>query len=380
MPDIDRRLSGGEVIDGRLVIHSLSGHERNHLFMNQGSEGFMDVSLVSGADSPSDSRGFALVDFDHDGFQDIALVNANAPLLNLFRNTLGGPRQSIDRKQATRPSRNFVALQFVGGSQAGSETNMSCRDGFGTVVDVTSQSMTWRREHRCGEGYGTQNSSTMIVGIGDAAAVESLRVTWPAGTIQEFENVPAGSLARLYEDARASESGSGLDLHEYVPVHETTDDALAYSSRPANPLFFSLDATRPSASVDGSKSTPLRMYMTMATWCTACKKSLPHLKRLRDTFSEDEMELWGLPIDEHDDLVALQEYAEVNDAPYQLVPTLNAQQRRRIEQTLRGNVPEGAVPVTIITDASARVLAVVPGVPTTSQLRKLLATHPPHSG
>ena len=46
------------------------------------------VLLFSGLDTPADSRGFVLWDYDHDGWQDIAVVNANEPLLNLYHNEI----------------------------------------------------------------------------------------------------------------------------------------------------------------------------------------------------------------------------------------------------------------------------------------------------
>ena len=70
------------------VVSSQSGNERNHLFMNQKDHELKDVSLISGLDSIADGRANAIWDFDRDGFQDIVLVNANNPLLQLFHNQL----------------------------------------------------------------------------------------------------------------------------------------------------------------------------------------------------------------------------------------------------------------------------------------------------
>ena len=84
---------------------AISGKERNHLWFNRGGEEFVEVSAVSGLDHVGDSRTWALIDFDRDGLQDVALVNANSPLLNLYRNRLG------DRA----PGR-MIAVRFVGGN------------------------------------------------------------------------------------------------------------------------------------------------------------------------------------------------------------------------------------------------------------------------
>lgn len=90
-PGIDSRLQAGDrIINGKLVVHSLSGNGRNRLFLDENSgEHFRDHSALAGLDSDSDSRGFALLDYDRDGWQDIALVNAHNPLSQLFDNELG---------------------------------------------------------------------------------------------------------------------------------------------------------------------------------------------------------------------------------------------------------------------------------------------------
>ena len=54
---------------------SFSGYERNHLFVNQDGKAFVDLSGVSGLDAVGDSRSFAVLDYNRDGWPDIGLVN-----------------------------------------------------------------------------------------------------------------------------------------------------------------------------------------------------------------------------------------------------------------------------------------------------------------
>ena len=65
---------------------SFSGKERNHLFQNAQGREFHDISGISGIDTPQDGRTFAVWDYDRDGWQDIALLNINTPVLSLYRN------------------------------------------------------------------------------------------------------------------------------------------------------------------------------------------------------------------------------------------------------------------------------------------------------
>ena len=91
---------------------SLSGFERNHLFLSTGGVKFADISGISGLDDPADGRCFGILDYDHDGWQDIALVNANAPMLELYRNRIGGQPATLANPAGGR----MVALRFVGGN------------------------------------------------------------------------------------------------------------------------------------------------------------------------------------------------------------------------------------------------------------------------
>ncbi len=67
------------------------------------------LSAISGLDSASDSSLFrALLDYDRDGWQDIALVNANEPLIELFHNDIA------ELPEADK--RGMIAIRFVGGN------------------------------------------------------------------------------------------------------------------------------------------------------------------------------------------------------------------------------------------------------------------------
>ena len=69
---------------------SFSGNERDHLYINVDGERFHDLAGVSGLDDPGDGRSFAVLDYDRDGWPDMAVVSANAPLFHPhFLNNIG---------------------------------------------------------------------------------------------------------------------------------------------------------------------------------------------------------------------------------------------------------------------------------------------------
>ena len=117
---------------------------------------FEDLSGITGLDDPGDGRSFALLDYDRDGWLDVALGGPGAPRLRLLRNGMG------DRARS-----GFVALRFVGGNKTPAPSKeWSARDGFGTAVELDlGEGDRIYREQQPESGYLAQHSSTMIVGI-----------------------------------------------------------------------------------------------------------------------------------------------------------------------------------------------------------------------
>lgn len=183
---------------------SFSGHERNHTFIQDVEGRFQEVSGVSGLDSVADGRAFGFLDFEHDGRPDIALVNANAPLLQLFSNQVGA-----------EDSGDFLALRFVGGNQGEKSGEWSSRDGYGLKVVAQSGALRRVREHRCGEGFAVQNSATMLLGFGDAAQVDQLEIRWPSGRVNRSGALATGQLVTIYENAEQSPTGETFVTQPY---------------------------------------------------------------------------------------------------------------------------------------------------------------------
>ncbi len=196
-PQIDARLSGVERQGDKVLVHSLNGNERNRYFANRKGRAFVDISGVSGLDNPADSRGFAVLDYDRDGWQDVALVNANQPLFNLYHNDM----------PAAGLSGGMIAVRFVGGNRTPSpSTEFACRDGYGARVKVDLGDTKLIREHRCGDGWSTQNSATMIIGIGSHTNITSITVQWPSGKTASARGIPEGTLLTVYENRADSPS------------------------------------------------------------------------------------------------------------------------------------------------------------------------------
>ena len=194
---------------------SWSGSERNHLFLGDRDSGdFTRVTGISGADDSGDSRGFALIDLDRDGFLDMALYSLSNPRVRLLRNRMGTRAASRDN--------GFLALRFVGGNDAASPTKeWSSREGLGARVVLTlSDGSRITREHHVEDGYMTQHSATMLVGIGTQAVVREVKVRWPSGRVQVASAVPSGSLLVVHENEARSPARRAFDIRPYSRSEE----------------------------------------------------------------------------------------------------------------------------------------------------------------
>ncbi|MGI8603710.1 MAG: ASPIC/UnbV domain-containing protein [Verrucomicrobiales bacterium] len=150
--------------------NSFSGHERNRLLLKR-PDAFSDLSLVSGVDCREDARSFAMLDFDSDGWLDIALMSTNAPRFRLFRNRIGA---------LTATSRLFT-VHLEGGNHAAANSELSNRDAGGaTVLAVTS---IGRRIFRrsLGEGLASQNAAAIRVTLAPGEELHELQINWPSG-------------------------------------------------------------------------------------------------------------------------------------------------------------------------------------------------------
>ncbi|MEE9606304.1 MAG: ASPIC/UnbV domain-containing protein, partial [Myxococcota bacterium] len=294
---------------------SLSGLERNHLFLSSRGQRFHDVSGISGLDTLADSRGFAVFDYDRDGWQDIAVVNTNAPLLQLFRN------QIASRQGGPGRANRVIALRLVGGNRTDRPApGFSNRDGYGAMVSVSAGGLKLAREHRCGEGFAAQNSATMLIGIGAQEAAESVEVRWPGGGVQRVLDVPAGTLLTVYENPEESPSRTAFARETYRRTAPLRPPVRVADARPVRLKLRTRKA--PARAEEGSRAPRLRMYTTMATWCATCRRELPQLRLLRESLDAEALELLAVPIDAEDTPEKLERYVAKHKPAYEMLSDL----------------------------------------------------------
>jgi peroxiredoxin len=358
----DLRGGGGK----GLLPSSFSGLERSHLFMNRRGEQFADISGISGLDDLADARAFALLDYDRDGWQDMATVNANAPLLQLFRNQISGSGEQYS-------DRTMLAIRFVGGNRsAAASKEWSNRDGIGTRVAIQTPGLKLIREHRAGEGFAAQNSSVMFIGLGAEKRVDSLTVRWPGGKTQTIENVAADTLITVYEDAQQSSTRQPFVTEPY---------RVGPSRKPIPHRLTSLRF--PEARLVIPTATPksgLRMFTTMETWCPSCKFWQAQVRNLAAAFSKEELHLFGVPTDKDDGKDKLDAYVQEFRPAYALISDATPADVGAVQQQSLGKFSRVVLPATVVTDSTGRVLLTREGVPSISEIRRLMAEQPAGGG
>lgn len=171
---------------------SWSGRERNTCFLNTHASQFADVSAASGLDLPDDARAICVTDWDHDGDQDLWVVNFSGPQVRLFKNE-------------SPTTYNYLAIQLEG--------RTGNRDAIGARVEVELESDGQKliRSLRAGEGYRSQSSKVLHFGLGTATQIKSLVVRWPGGKRESFGTPSVNKRYRCVE-------GEGKPVDQSVPA------------------------------------------------------------------------------------------------------------------------------------------------------------------
>lgn len=341
-----------------LLPASFSGHERDHTFLSRQGTQFADISGISGLDHDGDGRAFALFDYERDGWLDMVMVSASAPFVQLFRNQIGDGAANLQ-------SHGLVAFRFVGGNRAAQPAaGWSARDGYGVMATVRTSGKTLRREHRAGEGFAAQNSSTMVVGLGEGGSSASATFRWPSGKTQTIESVSAGSLVTVYENPEQSPTGEAFVTEPY------------YRTRDRKPLPHRLSSDRfPGKRLEIATAAPpsgLRVFTTMATWCPSCKFWHAQTKDLAASFRSEDVHFFGVPVDRAEDRTKLQQYVDKIHPPYKVLLDATGAEVEMVKKMVVERFGQEQLPTTFVTDAAGRVLLTIEGVPSVSDIARLL--------
>jgi hypothetical protein len=169
---------------------SLSGYERNRVFLNAGGREFFEISgLTGGADSEGDARCVVPVDVNQDGLQDLIVRQAGGGPFLLFENRM--------------PKTRWLEVSLRG--------TKSNKLGLGARLVAEAGGRTFTRELYPHNTFNSQAPARAHFGLGNAAKVDKLTVTWPSGLVEEWKDLLADQRLRL------TEGGSGATAQRTAP-------------------------------------------------------------------------------------------------------------------------------------------------------------------
>ena len=157
--------------------------EADHLFENLGNGRFaLHPNAGEAFSTARVSRGSCVGDFDNDGDLDIFVSNLNdRPVL--LRNLLG-----------TR--NNWVGLLLRG--------TVSNRDAIGAHVQLFAGGRRQVRDILCGSSFLSSEDRRVHFGLGETAAIDSIKVRWPSGAVQRLTNVQVNRYTLIEEEDHGS--------------------------------------------------------------------------------------------------------------------------------------------------------------------------------
>ena len=209
--DLDLYVSGS--IDGSDGISSL-------FYENTGDLGFVNTKNHGFSGDTTHSFVNAIGDINNDGLLDIVVQN-NAPYqTNIWENM-------------STNSGHWLKLDLQG--------VLSNREGIGARIELFDENFYQSFYTVSGTGFLGQNSRKIHAGLGNRQIIDSIRITWPTGHIDRFEEVEANQILKIEE---GQTTNGRIDVNDDVELkfpQQTTsivelDDADQYYTISPNPV------------------------------------------------------------------------------------------------------------------------------------------------
>src|SRR5271170_6798592 len=172
-------------VDLVAVGETKDGKGEVRLFRNLGADGFKDVTADVGLDKIQlkEPRAIITGDYDGDGATDLLITQNHGPAV-LLRNEGGNQN-------------HWLRLSLKGLNDN--------KSAIGTKVEVFAGGNRQKFEIAGSSGYLGQNSTDIVVGLGDSKEADIVRMLWPTGVLQDEIQVAGDKQQNFLElDRRGS--------------------------------------------------------------------------------------------------------------------------------------------------------------------------------
>jgi len=187
------------VVNGFNIV---ANAENNIYFENLFSEGqnrFVNSNYATGLGDKTISVGAGVFDFDNDGDLDIYVTNNDRPSY-FYENSI---------TDYTQPN------QDLHWSKIKLEGTVSNRDAIGTKLEMrTARGYLFR--YYTGKGFLSQNLVPVHFGLGADSTILELKITWPSGMVETYNNLPVDKTIHAKE-------GAGYEVLDIEPSKKVYD-------------------------------------------------------------------------------------------------------------------------------------------------------------
>jgi thiol-disulfide isomerase/thioredoxin len=141
-----------------------------------------------------------------------------------------------------------------------------------------------------------------------------------------------------------------------------------------------IDLRRLLSGSDAPVDRPFYLLITTATWCEACHRAQPQIRRLAERFRvRGQLELIGIPIDPIETPQELRLHATRFKPEFRMVFEIDPGSRDAVVSRVRAELGVESTPCSLLVDRVGTVLASFPGVPSVSEVGRWVSAPSEHA-